>query len=745
MTINENIYGAENTWVDYSTALTSIKVAKLNPNYMLSGDQYIYLAKNDIANNSIDLSFSPFGIGRDAAINKINFHAPFLNIFTKAYAETVFDACENVQRPAMPFLMNLYNTEGGLYTYYKWDKNAPNPNTSIKSSPVTTFDYQKLVILCYVQAMSVDEYADNTKNIVHNVLLDTYYNSESQYNYIDYPYISALFYVTYYTYDNGNTAPINFYSTPYFKVNAFDNLGPVLEKESLYLYNTFTVNNPSYYTCVLGSAPITVSKSLIADDSGDGGYLTFRQLANSTTKQLMPVILSTPNNFKYFESGGSVVIRPVYYNLPKEYVYKQFAFQGYWFTGNTNSISSIRGVNCTDPLLHLPVFDDNIYTIGEYASGEATSKLDNSKWGDPHKSNNYQPENNSNNLVTQLKYLTTYSASTSLYLITPLDYIAIMNFINTEIDYTVTRDTDWYGTDPADFIIGVFAYPFDVPDYTGNQDIIIGRANTNIQGKKALNSPLLNAGEVFLYPYYNDFRDYKPFSHYNIYIPFIGVYELDPSIFLNHNVRIGIQVDLNTCTCKVLIYRDDFIYDTMSSSIGVSLPVSAREQGSYINNMIVARASRNNQVADLALNSGKFILNASMFGASLATGNVVSSVATGASLANSAVSTWESANNLSAQKFILEHSTPKPVQISNSGGADSIVSDSLIRIIITRHEPLFDFNIYGNVYGFACLIADTLNNVHGYTICSSVRLNFNATREEYLMIYDYLIKGVVLP
>lgn len=89
---------------------------------------------------------------------------------------------------------------------------------------------------------------------------------------------------------------------------------------------------------------------------------------------------------------GYVDFISLWRNATKEEVLRDVAYAGFWFSENENSAAtSATGENCTDPKMHIPVFDSKGITTGEYKSGTEAAQEPNAKWQDPFKDNPYKP------------------------------------------------------------------------------------------------------------------------------------------------------------------------------------------------------------------------------------------------------------------------------------------------------------------------------------------------------------------
>lgn len=90
---------------------------------------------------------------------------------------------------------------------------------------------------------------------------------------------------------------------------------------------------------------------------------------------------------------GTIGICALWKNPTKEKVMRDVAYLGFWFADDLDTaLYGLTGEDCDSPKMHVPLFDENGVTTGEWLSGPETVDADNAKWQDPFKSNSYDPD-----------------------------------------------------------------------------------------------------------------------------------------------------------------------------------------------------------------------------------------------------------------------------------------------------------------------------------------------------------------
>lgn len=347
-------------------------------------------------------------------------------------------------------------------------------------------------------------------------------------------------------------------------------------------------------------------------------------------------------------------------------------------------------------------------------------------------------------------------------------------------------------TNPIDNIVSLIYYPFNIRDQLGlsskravglgNQTVTYGIPGSSepltMEGYLIGNNmqALLDAGSLDLQPYFNDFRDYEPYTTLELFVPYHGSIALLNSEVLGHTLSVKIAVDLLTGSSTAFIFRDNLIIDQINGNMGVNIPINGLEQATYNANIYNANSSLkvakiNEQVTNV--NSGfqiaGGIISAAAMGAMAygagAKGNIPSAIGLGLGAAGSLVGaagagfTSNLKSDIAAQQvanaqFSLDHTT-KPIK--NCGaptGSNSTVGEQYCRLIIRRPyivtRPGTDTQAdYADSVGFAqyAMVGPSDNQTHlgvfsGHVEMTNVKVNGNMTSKEKELIKTALMNGI---
>lgn len=518
---------------------------------------------------------------------------------------------------------------------------------------------------------------------------------------------------------------------------------------SLNYNNTVSTISNMYY-CVVGGLQ-TVSSLDLSTQTGTTSQSYVNRMSNIFSTYFYSNNSTNYNNgvynrvFSYFTYDNSI---------HREMLMKTIAYFGMFFKlsfDNTN-------FDFTDTNTYLGIIDNDGITHGDYSHGADNANQNNFNWVDPINDTKYNPydkpisDSDKGDLTTHL-HSGSYETTAIYYATTEQNIRALMDFINTYNPDTETLSEDFKGVNPSEYIVNALYFPFDI-NYIGvDVPIYISVLNSSAYGMKfnpTYGTTIYDFGSVYIERLYNDFRDFAPYTKFEINAPFANSIELDISKFYNHYINIKMCVDFTTGDCITLIFRDDLLYDTVTGCCAVQLPVSALAMGSYQDtiNSLQSQAKINQ-----AQKESNDILTVTNTGVSLA-GMAVSygSTALIANPINTLVSGTANRDVLSEQgkriDYSLSHTAPSPVKISGGTSNSVMMLEHLPRYTITRCKMLnseFDFESYGKTVGFATVENGKVSDFSGLTICSDMQFNtISATQAEINDIKNQFYRGVIL-
>lgn len=281
----------------------------------------------------------------------------------------------------------------------------------------------------------------------------------------------------------------------------------------------------------------------------------------------------------------------------------------------------------------------------------------------------------------------------------------------------------WFNN-PIQGIVSLHVLPYPVNSASSGAGITVLGMPTGAAGFKINQFQEWDLGGVHVdYGFGNCFLDYEPYSHCQIYLPFIGIRSLDMDEVVGQTVSVTYQFDNVSGACIAFIRINSAVRYSFSGSCAIGIPISQSNWGqSY------------------------------MAVATIAAGGIAGAVGAGAGAMAGATSVSDvtQAGLLglgagAAKASGLGAAIGKPT-ISRSGsisGAASALGVPYPYLIIERPEKAKVANP-APVTGLACGRTLSLASLTGYNIIEHVHLHgIAATGEELQEIERLLYEGVV--
>lgn len=261
--------------------------------------------------------------------------------------------------------------------------------------------------------------------------------------------------------------------------------------------------------------------------------------------------------------------------------------------------------------------------------------------------------------------------------------------------------------DPMQAIIGLHKV-FATPATNGTQNIKVGYLDSGVSANVVSNQyTTIDCGTVSLSEYFYNVFDYAPYTDINLYLPFIGIVNLDVADVMRSSIHIIYHVDVlsGACLAEVKVIRDSAggtLYQ-YTGNASVTLPISS---GSYMG--IIS------SIAGIA-------------------GGIAGTIASGGSALPLLAS---SAGSLLNARTKVEHSGG----FSGNAGA---MGSKIPYLIISR--PQIDLaNKFEKYIGYPANVTTTLASCTGFVNVLECHLeNINATDSELNEI-ESLLKGGIL-
>lgn len=288
--------------------------------------------------------------------------------------------------------------------------------------------------------------------------------------------------------------------------------------------------------------------------------------------------------------------------------------------------------------------------------------------------------------------------------------------------HDATIDKIW--NNPFDGVITLFEL-YCTPTDVGRKNIRSGFLDSGVSSETISRYTSIDCGSIAVPEYYGNYFDYAPYSKCHIYLPFIGIVELNVDDIVGHGVNVTYRIDeyngsciaMITCAKSTIVNGVEVDYSTVvyqfSGNCAVELPLAGGSQAAIKAGMMEAAAWGIGSVIGgiLGGNSLGEIGQGLAYGAASAVHSVVSA------------------------KSSVQHS-------GSFGSSYGAMGAKIPYIIITRPKQIQVPN-YNEHYGYQAHKMVRIGDCEGYIRCREVHvISPTASDEEKAQIEQLLKMGV---
>lgn len=280
---------------------------------------------------------------------------------------------------------------------------------------------------------------------------------------------------------------------------------------------------------------------------------------------------------------------------------------------------------------------------------------------------------------------------------------------------------------PMDLLISLTIVPVK-PQVTGAETIKVGWRDTGVTMNKISKQFMqFNFGSIDISEYFGSALDYAPFTKISIYLPYIGLKQLNVDEVMNNTIELQYNIDLFTGACVAEIKVGNAVLYSFNGNIANQIPITAESFDSFLRAVIGAVAAVGVTVASAG--AGGAVAAGSMAGEAGAT-------ATGLSAAGAASIGTTSANAVLSSKPDIQHAGS---MASNTG----YMANKRPYILIEYPRMSIPEN-YQNYSGYPCNVTLNLGTLSGYTAISDIHLDGIPATDTELEELETLLKGGII-
>ena len=266
-------------------------------------------------------------------------------------------------------------------------------------------------------------------------------------------------------------------------------------------------------------------------------------------------------------------------------------------------------------------------------------------------------------------------------------------------------------SNPLDYVLGLNIIPSQGLSVGANKVIRFGFVSSGVSMPRLSDQYFsVDCGSLSFDAVCGDtFLDYAPYSKFSIYLPYIGVREVDANDFVGHTIGVVYHGDVITGGITAYVTKDGSVMYQYSGSCALNVPLSADNWGNTISAAV--------NVAT-AIVAGK---------ASAGAAGVAKAVAQGAA-------------SVAANPSLLSPQVAHSGAVSGSAGCMGVQVPFVIREAVRFHSTE-NFNKFS---GYPSFYYKALSDMSGYTRVLDLHLHdIPATQEEVQEIESILKEGAI--
>lgn len=244
-----------------------------------------------------------------------------------------------------------------------------------------------------------------------------------------------------------------------------------------------------------------------------------------------------------------------------------------------------------------------------------------------------------------------------------------------------------------------------------------------------------------IYPEFGNFLDYEPYTTVSIYIPYCGAMKLPTAVFMGHNCKFTMNINIRTGEIEAIIYVDNIEFATITGNAGEDYAVTGLAMSTFASKKRELEYKQDQVLLQGIMSLAGHVAGSTISGSMGNVGGVMSqAVMAGTSVSQASLDYYYI-------DYELDHIAPASLLIQKSNASISQLNCLTPFLLIMRptYEFGFDEEKYAKTVGHACYRIGNLKSFHGMTSAINPVLDgISATLTEKQMIIEALREGVIL-
>ena len=275
-------------------------------------------------------------------------------------------------------------------------------------------------------------------------------------------------------------------------------------------------------------------------------------------------------------------------------------------------------------------------------------------------------------------------------------------------------------TSPSDAVLGLMFVPFSAAT-SESKEIYFGNIPTGVTGGVVgAQFQRKNMGSIFIKEATKSYLDYSPYTKYQIYLPFIGIRDLDADDIVGKTLGVVYCNDMLSGACVAHVTVNGSIRYSFAGQCGIMVPVTSQNLGQSVMSAATAGAS----IGIGVMTAGASVAAGSATGLAAGLSNASGSVGGLASMVSSSKPSYSRGGAIGAGGGWLGPGKP---------------------FLITTYPNICKAHQQQALEGYPTFRGSTVDSFSGYAQFEAVKLKATkATQEEQEEIIKLLKGGVFI-
>lgn len=141
-------------------------------------------------------------------------------------------------------------------------------------------------------------------------------------------------------------------------------------------------------------------------------------------------------------------------------------------------------------------------------------------------------------------------------------------------------------TDPMDIILGCSIFPVAMPGET-TEHIMFGNLDSEVSAKVVSSQyTTRDLGTIEIPETYNSYLDYSPYTKIQLYLPYIGMKQLNTDEVMGKTLGVVYSIDLLSGACVAHVYVESQLMYEFGGTCNTQIPLTARDYTATVQSLL---------------------------------------------------------------------------------------------------------------------------------------------------------------